>query len=132
MLWLCLRCNGVLLGNGDGTFKAVVTYRSTAGGGSSAAVAYIDGDRKPDLIVTDRSAAANGNNPGAVSTLLGRNRGKSMRRRHNAVQTDFGRSAVEHYHRGHYASRYHSHFQSHETMAPQWKAGAGHGVRDNY
>jgi hypothetical protein len=38
---------GVLLGNGDGTFKKVVTYKSGAGGwGTSVAVADVNGDVK--------------------------------------------------------------------------------------
>src|SRR5262249_40886259 len=41
---------GVLLGNGDGTFEPVVTY--DAGGSLSAlAVADVDGDGNPDLVI---------------------------------------------------------------------------------
>jgi hypothetical protein len=63
---------GVLLGNGNGTFKPVVIYKSTAGGwGSSAAVADMNRDGKVDLVVTDQDAAANGLNNGVVSVFLG-------------------------------------------------------------
>jgi hypothetical protein len=40
---------GVLLANGDGTFQAAVSYGS--GGASSVAVADVNGDGKPDLLV---------------------------------------------------------------------------------
>jgi hypothetical protein len=61
---------GVLLGNGDGTFQAVVTYASGGGFPSSVALADVNGDGKLDLIV------ANECSPGdceysLVSVLLG-------------------------------------------------------------
>src|SRR5258706_12933883 len=40
---------GVLLGNGNGTFQAVVTYNS-GGSPESVAVADVNGDGKPDLV----------------------------------------------------------------------------------
>ena len=46
---------GVLLGNGDGTFKPVVTY--PAGGPQAAAIADVNGDGKPDVLVADTSGA---------------------------------------------------------------------------
>jgi FG-GAP-like repeat len=54
---------GVLLGNGDGTFQSVVTYDS-ADGADSVAVADVNGDGKPDLVIAD-SVGAN------VGVLLG-------------------------------------------------------------
>jgi hypothetical protein len=63
---------GILLGNGDGTFKKVVTYKSGAGGpGTSAVVADVNGDGKPDLVVTDQCAGSNCLNQGLVGVLLG-------------------------------------------------------------
>jgi len=63
---------GVLLGNGDGTFRPVVTYSSGGEYGLSVAVGDVNGDGKPDLLV------ANGcysltlcGRKGAVAVLLG-------------------------------------------------------------
>jgi hypothetical protein len=64
----------VLLGNGDGTFQAAVTYSSGENAVvqiSSVAVADVNGDGHPDLLLTTESVGANGNNGGAVSLLLG-------------------------------------------------------------
>jgi Bacterial Ig-like domain (group 3)/FG-GAP-like repeat/Abnormal spindle-like microcephaly-assoc'd, ASPM-SPD-2-Hydin len=44
---------GVLLGNGDGTFQAAVTYGESSGYATSVAVADVNGDGKPDLVVTN-------------------------------------------------------------------------------
>jgi len=65
---------GVLMGNGDGTFQAAVTYSSgetPVAAISSVAVADVDGDGHPDLLLTIQSMGSNGNNGGAVSVLLG-------------------------------------------------------------
>jgi hypothetical protein len=63
---------GVLLGNGDGTFNTVVTYKLGAGcDGTSATVADVNGDGKPDLIVTDMCTKANGSNEGVAGVFLG-------------------------------------------------------------
>jgi hypothetical protein len=66
---------GVLLGNGDGTFQAAVSYSSGDVGNavqiSSVAVADVNGDGHPDLLLTSEYMGANGNNGGAVSALLG-------------------------------------------------------------
>ena len=56
---------GVLLGNGDGTFQPAVTY-GACWYPSSLAVADLNGDGKPDIVV-----AGGANLVGAVSVLLG-------------------------------------------------------------
>ena len=53
----------MLLGKGDGTFQPVVAYDSGGVGAVSIAVADVNGDGKPDLIVA--------NQDGVVSVLLG-------------------------------------------------------------
>lgn len=55
---------GVLLGNGDGTFQAAVIYGSGGGPASSLAVADVNGDGKPDLLVANWFS-------NAVGVLLG-------------------------------------------------------------
>jgi uncharacterized protein (DUF2141 family) len=66
---------GVLLGNGDGTFQAAVTYgsgdRANVVQISSVAVADVNHDGRPDLLLTTQSAGGDSNNGGAVSVLLG-------------------------------------------------------------
>jgi len=60
---------GVLLGNGDGTFKPAVTYNSGGYGTGSVAVADVNSDGNPDLLVAnycDRLGC-----PGSVGVLLG-------------------------------------------------------------
>ena len=44
---------GVLLGNGDGTFQTAVTYGSGGLNPLSVAVADVNGDGKPDLLVAN-------------------------------------------------------------------------------
>jgi hypothetical protein len=66
------RLLGVLLGNGDGTFQTAVTYRSGAYRAESVVVADVNGDEKPDIVVTNlcmNEDCSNGN--GSVSVLLG-------------------------------------------------------------
>ena len=48
---------GVLLGNGDGTFQSAVTYGSGGTDAYSVAVADVNGDGKPDLLVANRCNA---------------------------------------------------------------------------
>ena len=67
---------GVLLGNGDGTFQTAIAYSSGGSFAVSVAVADVNGDRKPDLLVTNQcalSCTVNGvrNGEGFVDVLLG-------------------------------------------------------------
>jgi hypothetical protein len=61
---------GVLLGNGDGTFQALVPYATGGLSALSVAVADVNGDTKPDLVVgnwcTDSNCATT-----SVGVLLG-------------------------------------------------------------
>jgi len=64
----------VLLGNGDGTFQAPITYSSGAPAAKSVVVADLNGDGKPDIAVTDACpvglySVCNGSS--LVSVLLG-------------------------------------------------------------
>jgi hypothetical protein len=65
---------GVLLGNGDGTFQAPLTYESSGLGVSSIAVGDFNGDGKVDLVVSNYCAASGCSN-GSVSILLGNGNG---------------------------------------------------------
>jgi len=60
----------VLLGNGDGTFQSAVTYNSSGEDTISIAIADVNGDSKPDLIVANNCANNNCNN-GSVNVFLG-------------------------------------------------------------
>ena len=64
---------GVLLGNGDGTFQTAVPYGSGGYEPYSVAVADVNGDGKPDLLVANWCASSNPNNcsNGEVGVLLG-------------------------------------------------------------
>jgi hypothetical protein len=61
---------GVLLGNGDGTFQPVVLYDSDAMQTWTVAVADMNGDGKPDIVVANLCASSNCTN-GTVGVLLG-------------------------------------------------------------
>src|SRR5271168_4469817 len=64
---------GVLLGNGDGTFQAAVSY-SSGGIADSVAVADVNGDGKPDLLVGNYCQLDNScpnATSGTVAVLLG-------------------------------------------------------------
>ena len=64
---------GVLLGNGDGTFQAAVTYGSGGSQASSVAMADVNHDGKPDLLVSNLCASNSNcvNANGTVGVLLG-------------------------------------------------------------
>ena len=73
---------GVLLGNGDGTFQPAVAYSSGGSGGSIAlAVADVNGDHKPDLLVAISSnntvGVLLGNGDGTFQTAVPYNSGGS-------------------------------------------------------
>jgi hypothetical protein len=59
----------VLLGNGDGTFQAAVTYDTAGLFPTSLAVGDVNRDGKPDLLVAN--ACADSNCDGSVAVLLG-------------------------------------------------------------
>ena len=61
---------GVLLGNGDGTFQTAVFYSSGGYGAASVAIADVNGDGKPDLLVANNCSDATCAT-GSVSVLLG-------------------------------------------------------------
>jgi hypothetical protein len=61
---------GVLLGNGNGIFQTAVTYGSGGIEAFSVAIGDLNGDSKPDLVVT-ACASANCANGGIVGVLLG-------------------------------------------------------------
>ena len=68
---------GVLLGNGNGTFKAVKTYPSSGDGAVSVAVADLNKDGKPDILVANcgPEACGPGSPGGNVGVLIGNGNG---------------------------------------------------------
>jgi hypothetical protein len=67
----------VLLGKGDGTFRAAKTYPSGGNGTASVAVADVNKDGKPDLLVANCGplACGPGSPGGNVGVLLGNGNG---------------------------------------------------------
>jgi hypothetical protein len=61
---------GVLLNRGDGTFKPALTYDSGGLFPDGIAIADVNGDGKPDIIVAD-SSGNQAVDPGVVAVLLG-------------------------------------------------------------
>ncbi|PYX32539.1 MAG: hypothetical protein DMG77_03100 [Acidobacteria bacterium] len=62
---------GVLLGNGDGTFQPVVTYDSGGSTTVSIAVADVNADGKPDVVVANECGNTSTCADGSVGVLLG-------------------------------------------------------------
>ncbi len=65
---------GVLLGNGDGTFQTALSYGSGGQFAYSVAVADVNGDGKPDLIVANYCDGSSFCGNGSVGVLLGNGR----------------------------------------------------------
>jgi len=59
---------GVLLGNGDGTFRNVVNYEAAGFLSNAVAIGDLNGDGKPDLVVADGAS-------GSVGVLSGKGNG---------------------------------------------------------
>ena len=59
------------MGNGDGTFQTVVTYGSGGSDAISVAVADVNGDGKPDLMVANECGDSKCATSGTVGVLLG-------------------------------------------------------------
>jgi hypothetical protein len=69
---LCLNGSiGILLGNGDGTFRSAVTYGLGRYNPSSIVVGDINGDGKPDLIIGYYCVSATDCDSGEIDALLG-------------------------------------------------------------
>ena len=67
-------CSGVvdvMLGNGDGTFGPVQTYLSGGYMAMSAAVADLNGDGKPDIVVANSAVSSTDETNGSIGVLLG-------------------------------------------------------------
>jgi hypothetical protein len=65
----------IFLGNGDGTFQAATSYDSGGTNAYSVAVADVNGDGKPDLVVVNECASGSSgvscSVPGVIGVLLG-------------------------------------------------------------
>lgn len=62
---------GVLLGKGDGTFQPAVIYSSGGYHANSVAIADVNGDGKPDVIVANHFFSSRDHTSGGVSVLFG-------------------------------------------------------------
>jgi VCBS repeat protein/IPT/TIG domain-containing protein len=63
---------GVLLGNGDGTFRTAMTFEAGGGYALSLAVADVNGDGKPDVVAAsgENAAVLLGNGDGTFQTAV--------------------------------------------------------------
>jgi hypothetical protein len=61
----------VFLGNGDGTFQTPVIYKTGGSDASSEAIADVNGDGHPDLVVANQTCHSSTCHDGGVSVLLG-------------------------------------------------------------
>jgi hypothetical protein len=61
----------VLLGNGDGTFRPAISYDSGGRYGTSVAASDVNGDGKPDLLITSECDNGNACADGVVAVMLG-------------------------------------------------------------
>lgn len=61
----------VLLGNGDGTFRAAKTFDSGGADARSVAIGDVNGDRIPDIVVANNCVSSGNCSNGAVTVLLG-------------------------------------------------------------
>jgi hypothetical protein len=66
---------GVLFGNGDGSFLAARVYSSGGYHGGSIALKDVNGDGKPDIMMTDQCISASNCGMASVSVLLGNSNG---------------------------------------------------------
>jgi len=60
-----------MLGNGDGTFGPVQTYLSGGYTATSVAIADLDGDGNPDIVVANSAVSSTNGTNGSVGVLLG-------------------------------------------------------------
>ena len=68
---------GILLGNGDGTLKPVVTFPPGGSAPYAVAIGDLNGDSKPDIVTGNCIGASCGQGPGSVGVLLNTSRGNS-------------------------------------------------------
>jgi hypothetical protein len=66
---------GVLIGNGNGTFKPVVNYPA-ANSPYDVVAADVNGDGKLDIVVSNWGTSNAGSNDGSVTVLVGKGNGK--------------------------------------------------------